>query len=58
MLNHLNPDDYVLIYKNKPLLRKILHRFAYTINYKDINQTLRYAKVEEGKKAEAIAKMF
>lgn len=101
-LNHLKPDDYVLRYKNKPLLRKTLHRFTYPIykklfnydledsdekhkvcnhtlrhtfathavmhnsvflvqkllNHKDINQTLRYAKIEEGKKAEAVAKMF
>jgi len=101
-LNHLKPDDYVLIYKDKPLQKKTLHRFTYPIykklfnydlldsdekhkvcnhtlrhtfathavmknsvflvqkllNHKDINQTLRYAKIEEGKKAEAVAKMF
>jgi len=28
------------------------------LNHKDINQTLRYAKVDETKKAEAVAKMF
>lgn len=28
------------------------------MNHKDINQTLRYAKVDEGKKAEAVSKMF
>ncbi len=28
------------------------------LNHKDINQTLRYAKVDEGKKAEAVTKMF
>lgn len=28
------------------------------LNHKDINQTLRYAKVDEAKKMEAIAKMF
>ena len=28
------------------------------MNHKDINQTLRYAKVDEDKKAEAVAKMF
>jgi len=102
MLNYLNNDDYVLRYRDKPLLRKTLHRFTYPIykklfnfdlevsdekhkvcnhtlrhtfathavmhndiflvqkllNHKDINQTLRYAKVDETKKAEAIAKMF
>jgi len=102
MLNHLKPDDYVLRYKDKPLLRKTLHRFTYPIykmlfnseieqsdekhkvcnhtlrhtfathavmhnsvflvqkllNHRDINQTLRYAKVDEDKKAEAVAKMF
>ena len=101
-MNHLKPDDYVLIYKNKPLQRKTLHRFTYPIykklfnfdlldsdekhkvcnhtlrhtfathavmnnsvflvqkllNHKDINQTLRYAKIEEGKKAEAVFSMY
>jgi len=28
------------------------------LNHKDINQTLRYAKVENDKKAEAVAKIF
>jgi len=28
------------------------------LNHKDINQTLRYAKIEDDKKAEAVAKMF
>lgn len=28
------------------------------LNHKDINQTLRYAKADEKKKAEAVAKMF
>ncbi len=28
------------------------------MNHKDINQTLRYAKADEDKKAEAVAKMF
>ena len=102
MLDPLENDDYVLRYKNKPLLRKTLHRFTYSIykklfntdiddsdekhkvcnhtlrhtfathavmhnsvflvqkllNHKDINQTLRYAKVEDDKKAEAVTKMF
>jgi len=102
MLNDLENDDFVLRYRDKPLLRKTLHRFTYPIykklfnydlldsdekhkvcnhtlrhtfathavmhndiflvqkllNHKDINQTLRYAKVDEGKKAEAVAKMF
>ena len=102
MLHHLENEDYVLQYKDKPLQRKTLHRFTYPIykklfnfdledsdekhkvcnhtlrhtfathavmhddiflvqkllNHKDINQTLRYAKVQEDKKAEAVAKMF
>ena len=28
------------------------------LNHKDINQTLRYSKIEDDKKAEAVAKMF
>lgn len=102
MLDKLENDDYVLQYKDRPLLRKTFHRFTYPIykklfnydledsdekhkvcnhklrhsfashavmhndifvvqklmNHKDINQTLRYAKVQEDKKAEAIEKMF
>ena len=101
-LNHLGKEDYVLIYKDRPLQKKTLHRFTYPIykklfnfdlldsdekhkvcnhtlrhtfathavmknsvflvqkllNHKDINQTLRYAKVENDKKAEAVAKIF
>jgi len=97
-----NCFDYVLRYKDCPLLRKTLHRFTYPIykklfnfdledgdekhkvcnhtlrhsfatncikyndiflvqklmNHKDINMTLRYAKVQDDKKAEAVAKMF
>lgn len=102
MLDNLDNEDYVLRYKDKPLLRKTLHRFTYPIykklfnsqlldsdekhkvcnhsirhsfasnavlhndiflvqklmNHRDINQTLRYAKVDEAKKAEAVAKMY
>ena len=101
-LDNLKPDDYVLRYNDKPVLRKTLHRFTFPIykklfnfdieqsdeknkvcshtlrhtfathavqyndiflvqklmNHRDINQTLRYAKVDETKKAEAVAKMF
>lgn len=102
MLDNLEPNDYVFRYKDKPLLRKTLHRFTYPIykklfnaeidasdekhkvcnhtlrhtfathavmhndiflvqkllNHRDINMTLRYAKVDEDKKAEAVSKMF
>lgn len=102
MLHHIDNEDYVLRYKDKPLQRKTLHRFTFPIykklfnqgidasdekhkvcnhtlrhtfathavqhndiflvqklmNHKDINQTLRYAKVDEDKKAEGVAKMF
>ena len=102
MLDKLDNEDYVLRYKNKPLLRKTLHRFTFPIykklfnqeieqsdekhkvcshtlrhtfathavmhndvflvqklmNHKDINMTLRYAKANETRKFEAVAKMF
>lgn len=102
MLDNLNNEDYVLQYKDKPLLRKTLHRFTYPIykklfnfnlldsdekhkvcnhtlrhtfathavmhndiflvqkllNHRDINQTLRYAKIQEDKKAEAVSVMY
>jgi len=102
MLDNLDNEDYVLRYRDKPLLRKTLHRFTFPIykklfnqdieqsdekhkvcshtlrhtfathavmhndiflvqklmNHKDINMTLRYAKVDETKKFEAVAKMF
>ena len=37
MLNLLENDDYVLRYKGKPLLRKTLHRFTYSIYKKLFN---------------------
>ena len=95
-------SSYVLRYRDKPLLRKTLHRFTFPIykklfnfnllgsdeknkvcnhtlrhtfathavvhndiflvqklmNHRDINMTLCYAKVDESKKFEAVAKMF
>ncbi len=40
MLDDLNNDDYVLRYKNKPLLRKTLYRFTYPIYKKLFNSEI------------------
>jgi len=37
MLDPLENDDYVLRYKDKPLLRKTMHRFTYPIYKKLFN---------------------
>ena len=42
---------HVVMHNSIFLVQKLL-------KHKDINQTLRYAKIEDDKKAEAVAKMF